>query len=116
MNAETSSLRSQRASVMLSAQVFRHDHREPTLHRVTNISETGVCLAQDGELTAGSVVVLTIGQVEHVAADVKWSRGKLAGLAFREPIDVARSRLRRTGAAPPVAAGWLADLNHLHRG
>lgn len=102
---------------MLSAHVFRMGHAAPSQHRVTNISETGVCLSQGDMMAPGSVVVLSIGQHVNVAADVKWVRGTQAGLAFHAPIDLATARLRRTGSGmiPPVASGWLSELNHMHR-
>ena len=116
MTEEKPAVRSPRRSVMLSAHIFRDGVADPSVHRIKNISETGVCLAQDGELTEGTVVVLSIGQADQVAADVKWVDCKLAGLAFREPIDLARARMRRTdGGQPAIASGWLAELNHAHR-
>ncbi len=97
---------------MLSATVFRLNRvGEP--HRVTNISETGLCIVQAGALDVGSVVVVTIGQVEQVPADIVWVRAGLAGLKFHTPIDVARARLRRAAgqAAAAPSAGWMAELN-----
>ncbi len=116
MTEDIPTTRPPRSSVMLSAHIFRERVAVPSVHRIKNISETGVCLAQDGELTEGTVVVLSVGQADHVAADVKWVDCKLAGLAFREPVDLIRARMRRTdGGQPAIASGWLAELNHAHR-
>lgn len=97
---------------MLSATVFRLN-RASEPHRVTNISETGLCIVQAGAFDVGSVVVVTIGQVEQAPAEVVWVRSGLAGLKFRTPIDVQRARTRRVAgqAAAPPSAGWLAELN-----
>ena len=105
--------RATRTSVMLSAEIFRVDRPGGSQHRVTNISETGLCIAQPGDLTVGSVVVVAIGRIEQVAADVVWTRTGLAGLRFQKPIDVAEARTRRPAGASKVApsAGWLAALN-----
>lgn len=105
--------RATRTSVMLSAMIFGLNRTAGEAHRVTNISETGLCVVQAGAIDEGSVVVVTIGQVEQAPADVVWVRAGLAGLKFHRPIDVQRARLRRVAgqvlAAP--AAGWLAELN-----
>ena len=105
--------RATRTSVMLSADVFQAGRPGSTAHRVTNISETGMCVVQPPGLTPGNVVVLAIGRVEHVIADVVWVRAGLAGLRFHEPVDLALAKTRRLAGhviAPP-SAGWLAALN-----
>ncbi len=105
--------RATRISVMLSADLFRVGKAGGSPHRVTNISETGICIAQPGDLEADSVVVVSIGRIEQVAADVVWVRSGLAGLRFHVPIDVAEARARRPAGYRSVApsAGWLAALN-----
>ncbi|WP_121904243.1 PilZ domain-containing protein [Sphingomonas sp. PP-CE-3A-406] len=105
--------RATRTSVMLSADVFQAGRAGSTAHRVTNISEMGMCIVQPVKMAVGDVVVLVIGRVEHMAADVMWVRAGLAGLRFHEPIDLALARARRVAGhviAPP-SAGWLAALN-----
>jgi hypothetical protein len=105
--------RATRTSVMLSAELFRDGRQGSSAHRVTNIPETGLCIAQPGDLAAGSVVVVTIGRVEQVPADVIWVRTGLAGLKFQTPIDIAEARARRPAGYKSVApsAGWLTALN-----
>jgi len=105
--------RATRTSVMLRADIFRLNRTGAESHRVTNISETGLCIVQADALEVGSAVVVAIGQIAPVAADVVWVRGGLAGLRFHKPIDVAQARLRRSAGdvVTPPAAGWLAELN-----
>ncbi|MGU3390180.1 PilZ domain-containing protein [Sphingomonas sp. M1A8_2b] len=105
--------RATRTSVMLSADVFRADRPGSTAHRITNISETGICIVQPAGLAPGNVVVLSIGRVEHLPADVVWVRAGLAGLRFHDPIDLALARTRRMAGhvSVPPSAGWLAALN-----
>ena len=113
MDSSVSLARATRTSVMLSADVFRAGRARSGAHRVTNISQTGMCIAQPDDLAPGAVVVVTVGRVEQVAADVVWVRSGLAGLRFHAPIDVAVAKTRRpagqVSAAP--SAGWLAQLN-----
>ncbi|MGA1798015.1 PilZ domain-containing protein [Sphingomonas sp. 4RDLI-65] len=105
--------RATRTSVMLSTELFRAGRAASSPHRVTNISETGICIAQPGDLIVGSVVVVTIGRIEQVVAEVVWVRSGLAGLRFQAPIDVAEARARRPAGYRSIApsAGWLAALN-----
>ncbi|MEG3169303.1 MULTISPECIES: PilZ domain-containing protein [Sphingomonas] len=106
--------RATRTSVMLSADMFRVDRDGASQHRVTNISETGLCIAQAGDLVTGTVVVVAIGSIAPTAANVVWVRSGLAGLAFQTPIDVSEARRRRASGSTlrPPAAGWLAELNN----
>lgn len=111
-----SSPRPARTSVMLRAEIFREGTRDATQHRVLNLSATGLCVAARDEFTPDSAVAVSIGQVEHAAADVVWVRAGKAGLRFREPLDVAAARRPRVGdAALPPAAGWMAELNSPYR-
>lgn len=105
--------RATRTSVMLNADVFRVDRDGASQHRVTNISESGLCIAQAGDFAAGTVVVVAVGSIAPTAANVVWVRSGLAGLAFQTTIDVAEARRRRSAGNTlrPPAAGWLAELN-----
>ncbi len=109
--------RATRTSVMLSADVFRVNRDGASQHRVTNISETGLCIAQAGDLDAGAVVVVAIGSIVPTAADVVWVRSGLAGLAFQKPIDVSEARRKRPSGSTlrAPAAGWLTELNSPYR-
>lgn len=105
-------LRADRKSVILRAEIFRMGEAEPTLHRVLNLSATGLCIAAPAGLTPKAAVVVSIGQVEQVSADTVWVRNGTAGLRFHEPVDLAAARKPRSGGARPApAAGWLAELN-----
>lgn len=72
-----------------------------------------MCIVQPSTLSADSVVVIAIGKIEHVAADVVWVRAGLAGLRFHEPIDLILARTRRSAGhvTVPPSAGWMAALN-----
>ena len=116
MNAPVALPRSPRTSVMLRALVFGRGETAPSDHRVVNVSDTGLCVAQAEGLTADTIVAVTIGKVKHAPADVVWAEAGLAGLAFHAPIDLqaARTRVRGGGARPP-AAGWMAELSSPYR-
>ena len=110
--------RSPRTSVMLTTHVFTMGAAEPSTHRVINLSATGVCIAQPAGLQPDTIVAVSIGQIDHAAADIVWVRGGLAGLKFRRPIDLAAARTRRASGSVMAApgAGWLGDLTDAYRG
>jgi hypothetical protein len=97
---------------LLRALVFAADAVVPSEHRVINVSETGACLAKVNNFLLDSIVAVTIGGVEHAAADIVWLEAGFAGLKFHSPIDleVARSR-RAPGKRHAPAAGWIASLS-----
>lgn len=117
MNAPVDIARPPRTSVMLRAQLFRVGDSASSDHRVVNVSETGLCIAQVADLAVDTIVVVTIGQVEHAPADVIWVEAGLAGLSFHTPIDLAAARMRRarSSAVSPPAAGWMAELSSPYR-
>jgi len=102
---------------MLRALVYRLDDSAPSQHRVINLSAQGARLGGAGQFEVRSMVIVSMGQVEHVAADVVWVQGDFAGLNFHAPIDVARARLRpRDVVMPPPTGGWLGELRDRYRG
>ena len=115
MDKKPASSRIPRSSVMLTAHLFRAGQPGASQHRVVNMSEVGLCVGQAADLDPGSAVVVDIGQVEHVPADVVWVRNENAGLRFHDPIDLKAARLRRKGDSAPPTSGWLADLNSAYR-
>jgi len=112
MDNQPTIARSPRTSVMLRAQIFAVGDQDASDHRVVNVSETGLCIAQAADLVAESIVVVSIGSVEHAPADVVWVESGLAGLKFHEPIDVQEARKRNPNAASarPPKSGWMAEL------
>jgi hypothetical protein len=113
METPEKSLRSSpRTSVMLRALLHAAGARDPTEHRVVNMSATGLCVAQGRKLKPGTIVVVTLGMLEYIPADVLWAESGLAGLQFHEPIDVQAARTRPKGGArySAPAAGWIAEI------
>ncbi|WP_140872473.1 PilZ domain-containing protein [Sphingomonas oligophenolica] len=117
MNAPVDIARSPRTSVMLRASIFRNGDSDASDHRVVNVSETGLCVAQVLNLAVNTIVVVTIGLVEHAPADVVWVEAGLAGLSFHAPIDLAAARRRnaRSGTPAAPASGWMAELSSPYR-
>ncbi|MDE0878691.1 MAG: PilZ domain-containing protein [Sphingomonas bacterium] len=118
MNAPASFPRAAaRSSVMLRALVYATDGTGPTEHRVVNVSESGLCIGQAEKLKPDTIVIISLGMVDHVAADVVWIDSGLAGLAFHEPIDLQAAKTRPKGVATRVApaAGWMANIRSPYR-
>lgn len=67
--------------------------------RLRNISATGAMVQSVAALAPGSEVVLDLGNADVHAANVCWSHGDQAGLAFATPFDV-----RRLAACRPQVA------------
>ena len=109
--------RSPRTSVMLRAHIFAMGADAPSDHRVVNLSDTGLCIAGPGTLKPDTIVVVSIGRIDHQPADVVWVRAGQAGLKFHRAIDLAAARARSTTTGPltPPAAGWMADLRSPYR-
>ncbi|WP_294078011.1 PilZ domain-containing protein [Sphingomonas sp.] len=105
-----------RVSLMLMAQVFRHQGGEPTLHRVSNLSARGVRIVQAGKLAPGDQVTILVGCAEPVTATVAWLKDDVAGLEFEGPICLENARQRRTDfSVPDIRAGWMTEIKHAHR-
>jgi len=96
--------RKKRESVFLTAQLRFFGGGEASTHRARNLSETGVCLDQADNLTAGQTVLIKIGLLDDVGATVVWSEKGLAGLRFAQPIDPAAAK--RRPKPPHVEQGW----------
>lgn len=95
-----------RAAVYLMAQVAGATDLPPGRYVVRNLSATGACIAAERGIEQGQQLTVSLGLLDHVAAEVAWARGGLAGLRFLEPIDVAEARRRKPpeGSAHP---GWI---------
>lgn len=95
-----------RESVFLLAEVVGVGEGGPAQrHRVRNVSEQGACIEGYEGLVAGARLIVSIGMVERIHAEVKWVRGGLAGLRFAQPIDVAQARKRPPKSLDP-REGW----------
>jgi hypothetical protein len=81
--------------------------------RVRNLSEHGACVDNEGDLVAGTQVVVTMGQLERLSAEVVWAESKLAGLSFRRALDLEAARKPRGTVA--ARAGWVGDMASPYR-
>ncbi len=108
--------REPRASVILYARI---DHAGRSVEvRVRNLSATGACIENPGELNQGDQVAVTMGTLLELPAEVMWTSTTLAGLHFVEgAIDLAEARKHRdrgvTGPTP--SAGWINNMQHAYR-
>lgn len=93
-----------RDSVFLLAKIAGADG-DSRSHRARNLSSEGVCIEQPDELMPGTKLILSIGLVERIHAEVMWARGGFAGLRFAAPIDLALARKRAPRSLDPKV-GW----------
>jgi hypothetical protein len=82
--------------------------------RVRNLSRLGACVEHAGELQSGTSVVLHMGTLHDLRAEVMWVTDRLAGLRFAEPIDLEEARKPR-GVGIKPKAGWIVDINDAYR-
>jgi hypothetical protein len=122
--------RDQRASVMLVAVIEHFGGKPATKHRVRDLSPGGLRVDNVEGLRSGATVLVSVGALETVAAQVRWVRLGFAGLAFAKPInpDEARTKVAvepsRIGerastkprtASAPATAGWTEDVQNPYR-
>ena len=105
--------REKRNSVIVRAAVS-FPGSAPAERRVRNLSRSGACVEHDGELQVGATVLLQMGTISDLAAEVMWVTGRLAGLRFAEPIDLDDAR-RPRGVGIKPKAGWIAEINDAYR-
>lgn len=86
--------RARRESVFLSAEIMVFGSADITVHRVRNVSTTGVCVDKATALRKGQTVLITVGNLSAVGATVVWVEGGLAGLKFAQQIDPAAARAK----------------------
>lgn len=113
MDNEVENIRSKRSSVILKALVQSGGAPDGTERRIRNLSPGGACLDHAGELSIGETVVLHMGEVGDLAAEVVWATERLAGLRFERDVDLDAARRHRS-AAPALRSGWMADMNHAY--
>lgn len=103
--------REPRSSVILYARIV-HDNRSAEA-RVRNLSATGACIDNPGELHQGDQVAVTMGTLVGLTAEVMWTSTTLAGLHFTDgAIDMAEARKPRDrgNAAVKASAGWISNI------
>ncbi|MBN2973335.1 PilZ domain-containing protein [Roseomonas aeriglobus] len=85
--------------MFLSATAERFGRAATTMHRVRNLSTAGACIDACDTFRVGETLVIGIGTLSEVGAQVRWAKDGLIGLQFVVPIETA-SALART-AKPP---------------
>lgn len=108
--------RPRRDSVILTARIEAVGGL--TECRVRNLSLTGACIDNVGNLRVGDRVLVTIGLAHHLEGSVRWAQVGRAGLYFeRTRIDIAAARRPRGTVAPASrnAAGWLDQMRNPYR-
>ena len=108
MNQDTLQPRENRSRVIIRAVVHGPCGREPE-RRVRDLSSTGACVEQSGNLMVGDKVSLDIGPLKAIAGRVVWTTEYLAGIAFAEPIDVAKTQKPKPEVVT-AASGWVSGF------
>jgi hypothetical protein len=109
MNQHTLQPRENRSRVIIRAVVHGPCGKEPE-RRVRDLSSTGACVEQSGNLIAGDAILLDIGMLKGVAGKVVWVTEYLAGIAFAEPIDLAKARKPKPEVVT-AASGWVSGFD-----
>ena len=108
------SSRAPRNSVILYAAVAM-DGADPVECRVRNLSASGACIDDSAALRAGQRVVVEMGALRRLEADVMWVARGFAGLRFDVAVDLAAARRPRNKGAVSAQAGWIGNLSHAYR-
>ena len=109
MSQDTLQPRESRSRVIIRAVVHGPCGKEPE-RRVRDLSVTGACVEQSGNLMVGDDIRLDIGVLKDVPAKVVWVTEHLAGIAFCEPIDVAKARKPKPEVVT-AASGWVSGFD-----
>jgi hypothetical protein len=83
--------RAQRYNVFLTATAERFGQQQVTRHRVRNLSSDGACIDSAGVFCLGQTLIISVGSLAEVSAQVRWARNGLAGLQFMQPVEVGRA-------------------------
>lgn len=113
MDTPTESQREKRNSVIVRAAVSLPGC-PPNERRIRNLSRSGACVEQDGSLRTGMTILLHMGTLHELAAEVVWVTDSLAGIRFAESIDLDEARKPR-GVGLQAKAGWMAEMSHAYR-
>ena len=116
MSGDVPADREARVSVIIRALI-----EAPNLsvdRRIRNLSRSGACCDNMGDLKAGMRVLVSMGALTQIHAEVMWANERLAGLRFDGlPVNLDAARKPRS-AVPPVSApgaGWLAQIDDPYR-
>lgn len=105
--------REQRSSVIIRATIGAPDG-SLNERRVRNLSSTGACIEHEGDLVSGMRLMVAMGALPTISAEVMWTRERLAGIQFERP--VALEDARKPRGIGRIAAGWLDELRDPYRG
>ena len=108
MNQDALQPRENRSRVIIRAAVHGPCGTERE-RRVRDLSVTGACVEQSGNLMIGDDVRLDMGTLTGVVAKVVWVTEHLAGVAFADPIDIAGARARKPEVVT-AASGWVSGF------
>ncbi|HEX8415353.1 MAG TPA: PilZ domain-containing protein [Sphingomicrobium sp.] len=81
--------RAARYNVMLVATTERFGKQDTTEHRVRNLSEEGACVHSGGLFRIAETMIVTVGNLMAIGAEVRWVKDDLAGIKFTRPIQIA---------------------------
>ena len=121
--------RRRRTQVMLGAEVTAAGGVRAK-HRIKDLSETGARIDSAATLKVGEIILISVGDLEAINAEVIWTSGNAAGIRFGQPIDLTKARAKtivapkngsdtRDGCKSPaeknspsasIAAGWAESL------
>ena len=113
MDPAAESPREKRNSVIVRAAVAAPGEAAVE-RRVRNLSRSGACVEHAGELSSGTVLLLQMGTLQDLPAEVVWATERLAGLRFAELIDLDEAR-RPRGVGVKPKAGWITEINDAYR-
>jgi len=113
MSQDTLKTRENHSRLIIRAVVHGPCGKEPE-RRIRDLSATGACVEQSGNLIVGDDIQLDIGTLKGVAAKVVWVTEYLAGVSFAEPIDLASARKPKPEVVT-AASGWVSGLKESHR-
>jgi acyl-CoA hydrolase len=74
---------------MLVATTERFGKQATTEHRVRNLSEDGACVHGGSIFRVGETLVVTVGNLMAIGAEVRWVMDDVAGMKFTRPIQIA---------------------------
>ena len=98
-----------RHSVLLSATAEGFGRREISQHRVRNLSSTGACVDNGTGLRPRGTIVVTVGHLVAIGAQIVWIDQGLAGMKFNKPIQI---ELALAKAIVPPKAGGNTSAHH----
>ena len=91
--------RKPRYSVTLTASARRVGQQNTTGHRIRNLSADGACVQGGDVFAVGETLIVSVGDMMAIEAEVRWVADGLAGMKFARSINIADALGR--AARPP---------------